>query len=248
MLNVIIIDDDRNGREFLQAMLQEYFSGRITVLATCSSVSEGIVAIHKTEPDLVFLDIEMPQASGFELIEKLGTIKFDVVFVTAYSKYALKAIKFHALDYLLKPVSPEELTKTIEWAEKRLSGHRPSYNGNELLEKFRSAFGQQSLGVPTKEGVIFLPIASIIRCEASSNYTVIYSESDKKIMVSRTLKDLEDALLAHDFIRVHKSHLINVKRIAQYYRKEGTIQLQDGSNIPLGRNCKEEFEKRMLMI
>lgn len=248
MLNIVIIDDDRNGREFLQALLDQYFPNRIAVLASCSSVSEAILAIRKTAPDLIFLDIEMPQASGFELIEKLGIINFDVVFVTAYSEYALKAIKFHALDYLLKPVNPEELKKTIEWAEKRLNGQRPSYNGYELLEKFREAMGPQSLGVPTKEGVIFLAITSIIRCEASSNYTVIYLESGKKIMVSRTLKDLENALPVHNFIRVHKSHLINVKKIAQYYRKEGSIQLQDGSNIPLGRNCKEEFEKRMLMI
>jgi two-component system LytT family response regulator len=248
MLNVVIIDDDRNGREFLQALLEQYFADRITVLATCSSVSEAILAIRKTGPDLVFLDIEMPQASGFELIEKLGTINFDVVFVTAYSQYALKAIKFHALDYLLKPVNPEELKKTIEWAEKRLSEQRPPYDGNELLEKFRVAIGSQNLGVPTNEGVIFLPITSIIRCEASSNYTIIYSESDKKMIVSRTLKDLENALLVHDFIRVHKSHLINTKRIAHYYRKESSIQLQDGHSIPLGRNYKEEFEKRVFMI
>src|SRR5688500_8685693 len=102
MLNVIIIDDDRDGREFLHALLQQYFRDRIAVLATCSSVAEGLLAIRKTEPDLIFLDIEMPQASGFELIESLDTINFAVVFVTAYSEYALKAIKFHALDYLLK--------------------------------------------------------------------------------------------------------------------------------------------------
>ena len=248
MLNVLIVDDDKNGREFLQELLLQHFPGRICVQAMCGSVTEAVSTIRQFHPDLVFLDIEMPQGSGFELMEKLEAIDFGLIFVTAYSNYALKAIKFHAFDYLLKPIDPEELKRAVIWAERNLLDKKQTYDSRELIEKIRNTLGIQNLGVPTQEGVIFLPIEHIVRCEASSNYSVIYSDDDKKILVSRTLKELEDALINHNFVRVHKSHVISLKRISHYYRKEGTIQLEDGSSIPLGRNCKAEFEKRILMV
>lgn len=248
MFKVIIVDDDKGSREVLQALLTKYFSDRVNVCAVCSSMAEGLDAVHQFHPDLVFLDIEMPSGSGFDFMEKLDKIDFQLVFVTAYSDYALKAIKFHALDYILKPVDPNELRKTITWAEERMRDRQPAYNGKDLLERFRQTIGIQNLGVPTNEGVIFVPIATIIRCEAASNYSVIHTQDGKTLTVSRTLRDLEDALSNHDFVRVHKSHLINLKMISHFYRREGIIQLQNNSNIPLGRQFKEEFEKRVLLI
>ena len=248
MLKVVIIDDELCGREMLQALLKKFFSDRVMVYTPCCSIAEGLQAVNQYNPDLVFLDIEMPGGSGFDFLKTLGTINFELVFVTGHSGYAIEAFKVHALDYLLKPVNPVELTKTIEWIEQRVNEKRPSYDSGQLIAKIKKTVEQGKIGVPTNQGVVFLDILSIIRCEASSNYSFIYSEPDKKILVSRTLKELADALTDHDFVRVHKSHLINLRKLSYYHRSDGIIQLQDGSKIPLGRNCKHEFEKSIQVI
>lgn len=247
MLNAIILDDEQSGREILRTLLTEFFHDRVTVYPPCSTVSEGLSAVSQYNPDLVFLDIEMLGESGFDFLNAIKTINFEIIFVTAHSGYAIDAFKVHALDYLLKPINHLQLKQTIEWVEKRAAQKKTSYDGGQLVTKIKKTIAGM-IGMPTNQGVIFLDISSIIRCEASSNYSIIYSEHDKKLLASRTLKDLEDALTGHDFIRVHKSHLINLRKLSEYHRTEGIIRLQDGSKIPLGRNHKQEFEKNIQLI
>lgn len=246
MFKAIIIDDEDNVREAFEATLRNYFSNNVTVCASCCSAAEGRKAVKEHRPNLIFLDIDMPGESGFDFIESIENIDFEIVFVTAYNKYAVQAFQYHALDYLLKPINPDDLRKTLDWIEQK--NERSSSTTVDQTEKLRRYLKDHHLGVSTDKGIVFLDIPSIIRCEASGNYAYVYVEADKKILVSRTLKELDDILSNHDFMRVHKSHLINLKKLSQYNRNTASIGLKDGAQIPLSRLNKEEFEKRIFVI
>lgn len=249
MLNCIIVDDERSGREMLHALLETHFSHRIRVAALCRNVSEGIEAIHAHTPDVVFLDIEMPNESGFELIEKVDDIHFSIVFVTAYSHHALDAFKVNALDYLLKPVQAEVLERTISRLEKLKAGGE-MLTQQQLLQKLLTFSQQQNqkIGLPSLNGLIFIDVDDIIRCEASDNYTIIFTESRQHV-ISRTLKDVEESLQHYNFLRVHKSHIVNLKKVAAYLKQEGgTLVLQGNAEVPVGRQAKTELERRLLTL
>jgi two-component system LytT family response regulator len=249
MLNCIIVDDERSGREMLHALLQTHFSQRIHVAALCRNVTEGIEAIHTHAPDVVFLDIEMPNESGFELIEKVDAVHFSIVFVTAYSHHAVDAFKVNALDYLLKPVQAEGLERTITRLEKLKAGGEV-LTQQQLLQKLLTFSQQQNqkVGLPSLNGLIFIDADDILRCEASDNYTIIFTENRQHV-ISRTLKDVEESLKQYNFLRVHKSHLVNLRKVTAYLKQEGgLLVLQGNAEVPVGRQAKAELERRLLTL
>ena len=248
-IKAIIVDDEHKARELLCLLVNRELSGKVEVRASCATVQDALNAIREHNPDLVFLDIEMSGESGFSLLEKLECrIDFQVIFTTAYSHYALEAFKVNALDYILKPVAPDALIKAVLKAEEKLRGKKQS-DKDILIEQFKKLYSNQRLGLSTDKGVIFIDINNIIRCEASSNYTYIYLNNTQRIIVSRTLKQLEEALQAHPFFRIHKSHLVNLKTISGYRKGvNGNITLIDGTELPVSRHIKVEFEKSLAVI
>lgn len=255
MLKAIIVDDERSGREVLKSLLEKHFSDRIEVTALCKDVDEGITALQSNSPDLVFLDIEMPGESGFELIEKINPLNASIVFVTAYNEHAIKAFQVGAVDYLVKPMQVVDLERAITRIEKiRVTGR--ILTQQELLQKLQQEIFQKlaspfpdahsKIAVSSFDGLTLLEINDITRCEASNNYTLVFT-SEKKHIISRGFKDVEVSLCSYNFLRVHKSHLVNLRKVIKY-RKEGFLMMEDCTKIPVGRFFKDELEKRLLVL
>lgn len=245
MIRAIIIDDEHYCVEVLSTLLKKYCP-EVTVSATCSSGEEGLKAIHEYQPDLVFLDVEMPRMNGFQLLESLPEINFDLVFTTSYDQYAIKAIRFSALDYLLKPIDREELQKAVNKAGKRQSG---SINQQLqlLLQKINQpATRVNKVAMPTMEGLQMINVADIISCASDSNYTILHLKDKQKLVVSRTLKEIEEILEEHSFIRVHHSYMVNLNEVTKYIRGEGGyLVMSDGSHIDVSRSRKDSVVKRL---
>lgn len=231
-MKAIIIDDEESGRETLRQLL-ERFCPEVQIIATADSPTNGIAAIQEHTPDLVFLDVEMPGGTGFTVLEAFPTLHFHVVFVTAYQHYAMKAIKFSALDYLLKPVDVQELQKAVNKAAQVQSPQNLT-----MISKPHA----DSVAVPVEDGLVFLQPADILRCESDSNYTRCFLIGGQKMLVSRTLKEFEELLSPHDFLRVHNSHLINLRCVTRYVRgKGGYAVMRDGSEIEVSPRKRDEF-------
>lgn len=242
-MKAIIIDDEKNARDVLKYILKKNFP-EIRVCETCASADEGIAAIHQYTPDIVFLDIEMPKKSGFDMLQELGQANFDVVFTTAYDKYAIKAFKFSAIDYLLKPVSQSDLKQTIERILKSKGSRNLSPAHIELLlENIRQkSTPVKRLALYTTDGVRFINPEKLVRCESSSNYTTFFFDNGEKILSSKTLKDVEEIFSPFSFYRVHNSHLINLRCVEKYNKEDGgVIVMSDGTEIILARSRKDEF-------
>ena len=243
-LTAILVDDETHCLETLQWDLEQ-FCPEIEVLETCDSPEKGMKAIQKHQPDLVFLDIEMPGMNGFELLRKLAPVHFDVIFTTAYDQFALDAIKSNALDYLLKPIDGEELTTSVQ----KVLQQRSQPITQTLLEQlFENLKGQNpsfpSVALPTMEGLEFVEIQDIVYCESSSNYTYIYAMSGDRILVSKTLKEVESMLEGNHFFRVHNSYLVHLIYVKKYVKgKGGYLVLKNGSEIPVARSRKEDLLK-----
>ena len=243
MLTAIIIDDEENGRIALKQKLKDYCP-TVRVIAEAENGLEGMEMIQQFQPQLVFLDIEMPGMDGFEMLINIPDKKFHLVFTTAYDQYAIKAIKYAAFDYLLKPIDIDELKETIERLEyapvpdvtiKKLE----TLEQNLLTKPFLN-----KIAVPTQEGLLFFDINHIIRLEAQSNYTLIYFDDQPKMMASRTLKEFEEILPADTFFRIHNSHIINLLFIKKYIRGDGgQVEMKNGDHILVSRRKKDEFLK-----
>lgn len=248
ILKTIIVEDETRGRNALKALLEPIQEAEL--IGEAGNVEDAIELIKETNPDLVLLDIEMPRQNGFDLLALLPERKFDVIFTTAYDSYAIRAIKFSAIDYLLKPIDPEELKIAIEkTAEKRKQDlHQPQLQINNLLENLKAINKQNfKLTLPTFEGSLFVPIDDIIRCESDANYTRFYIRAEQKVvMVSKTLKEYEELLTEYGFCRVHHSHLINLKFIKKYIKGEGGVVVMiDGAEVEVSRRKKEVFQKSL---
>lgn len=234
-MNAIIVDDELSGRETLEQLLKR-FCPEVTVIAMAESAEDGVKAIQQHNPDIVFLDVEMPNGTGFTLLEQFPKLTFHVIFVTAYQHYALKAIKFSALDYLLKPVDVQDLQKAVAKAKEARESNE------SIAVSAASKPHADSIAVPVEDGLIFLRPADIIRCESESNYTRCFLNSGQKLLVSRTLKEFEELLSPHDFMRVHNSHLLNLRAVAKYVRgKGGFAVLHDGTEIEVSPRKRDEF-------
>ncbi len=242
MIRSILIDDEKNSLEMMEWLLRTYCP-QVEIMALCHSAEQGIEAINQFKPDVVFLDIEMPKMNGFDMLEQFETLFFDVVFCTAYDQFAIKAFKYSALNYLLKPVDPEDLMATVERIEKRKA--LPTKEQFDLLLQTMhqpSKTTPQRIALTTNDGMIFVPTLDIIYCEAESNYTKVVLSGGKKIMVSKVLKDIDEALSGPDFCRVHSSFLINVNRIKKYVRGEGGyLIMDDDANVSISRSRRQEF-------
>jgi two-component system LytT family response regulator len=246
-IRTVIIDDESSGRLMLQALIEKYFGDQLDVCAMADSVSEGVDAIHQYAPELLFLDIEMPRESGFELFQKIDRLTFDVIFVTAFSEYAIKAFKVNALDYILKPIDIGEWRAATEKAIKKIQGGNPELAAQTLFDKLKGVSAlPQKIGLPMKEGLLFIAVENVVRCESESNYTNVYLEDGKSHLICRTLKEVQETLTGFNFFRVHRSHLINMDKIAMYLRNDGgAVVMSDQSRIPVSRTEKDDFEKRL---
>ena len=244
MLTAIIIDDESSSRSALKQKLINHCID-VTIIAECESGEDGIKSIEEKIPDIVFLDVEMPRMNGFTMLQQLHNRNFELIFITAYDHYAIKAIKFSALDYLVKPVEVEELKAAVEKAAQKRK-HSP---GNEridlLLQNLMNEKKEhQRIAIPSMEGLQFISMDDIIYLEAQSNYTLIYLKDSYKLTVSKTLKDFEELLPPAVFIRIHHSHIINRNAVEKYIKGEGgQVVMKNGITLDVARRKKEEFMK-----
>jgi|SRR5882724_3116011 len=241
MLTAVIIDDEEHCIKTLAWTLDQYCSNDIKVIGRYANPEEGLAAIETSPPDLVFLDIEMPGLSGIELLDRLGMIRFEVIFTTAYDSYAIKAIKLNALDYLLKPIDKDELVEAVN----RVKVKKQAINDAQesMKGKSQEQRGINKIALSTLAGLQFVYPDDIVRIEGESNYCNFFLKDKKKILLSKKLGDAESLLKDnHSFFRAHKSHIINLKYVDRYIRGEGgEIIMQDGTSITLSRSKKEEF-------
>lgn len=242
MITCILIDDEKNALEMMEWLLKTYCP-EVSILAMCSTGEQGLEKINELRPDVVFLDIEMPRMNGFELLEQFDKLFFDVVFCTAYDQFAIRAFKYSALNYLLKPVDPEELKETINRIRERKSTPVKEQL-NLLMQQMQqpAKATPQRIALTSGDGLIFVPTSEIVYCEAESNYTQVVLASGRKVLVSKVLKEIDEALSGPDFYRVHSSFLININRIKKFVRGDGGYLVMDNdAMINISRNRKQEF-------
>ena len=242
MLQAAIIDDEQNVIDTISIMLKELCPD-VQVVGTAGSIASAKALIEEKSPELIFLDIEMPYGTGFDLLESLPEINFDVIFVTAYNEYAIKAIRYSAVDYLLKPVQSKELISAVKKVNENREKNKSYRNYEILLENIKTALPSK-LAIPTRDGLEFIEPSNIIRVEGDRSYSNIFLTNNRKMMVSKTLGDFEELLDSNTFLRVHKSHLINLAHIRKYSRAEGGyLEMTDGSNVAISRTKREEIVK-----
>jgi two-component system LytT family response regulator len=249
MIKAIIVDDELGARESLSKMIEKNCKS-IDILAKADSMTTAYEAILKHQPDLVFLDIEMPNGNAFDLLEKFDKINFDIIFTTAYDHYAIKGIKYSAIDYILKPIDPEELVQAVHRFEEK-AGQK-----NMLDQKFKMLLSNikpenklKKVGLPDGDGLIFINLADIIRCDSDGNYTFFILTTGKKIIASRTLGEYEQMFADDNFFRVHRSHLINLQHVKKYIKGEGGyVVMSDNSQVEVSRRNKLEFLERLSLI
>ena len=242
MIRTVVIEDEEHSRHLLLQMLHERYR-QLRVVAEAGSVKEGIKAISEQKPDLVFLDIELQSETSFEILERLPEINFELVFTTAFDHYALKAIKFCAIDYLLKPIDLKELQIAVAKAEKRLNRAYLNRNLEVLVNNLKS--GSQinhKIALSTLEGLLFVNVSDIIYCESNGPYTHFILKQTGKIVTSKHLKEYENLLSGYDFFRIHKSYLINLREIQKYIRGEGgQLIMSNGAALSVSKQRKEDF-------
>jgi two-component system, LytTR family, response regulator len=245
MITATIVDDEPYSCETLATLLERYCPD-VKVLDICYSAASALKSINEQKPQLLFLDIEMPHMNGFELLEKLPDIDFELVFTTSYDQYAIKAFRFSALDYLLKPIDQDDLRKAVQKAVTS-TDHVSPQQIKVLLQKINHpSLVVNKLAIPTLEGLQMILIESIIHCEADRNYTIINIKGKQKIVASRTLKEIEELLDDYPFIRVHHSHIVNLNEVEKYVKGEGGyLMMSNGANIDVSRSRKEFLLKKL---
>jgi two-component system LytT family response regulator len=245
MITAIIVDDEPYSCESLAILLERYCPD-VKVLDICYLAVSALQLIHEQKPQLLFLDIEMPHMNGFEMLEKLPNIDFEVVFTTSYDQYAIKAFRFSALDYLLKPIDKDDLRKAVQ---KVVTNHSPASEQQIkiLLHKLaHPSFAINKIAIPTMEGLQMILVDSIISCTADRNYTVIMLKNGQKMVASRTLKELEEMLEDYSFVRVHHSYLVNLNEVEKYIKGEGGyLLMSNGTSIDVSRSRKEQLLKKL---
>jgi len=239
-MKAVIIDDENSSRQVLRDMLEKYCID-VSILGEASGCKEGVELIQEVKPELVFLDIQMPDGTGFNLLEEFESPSFDVVFVTAFDQYAIKAIKFSALDYLLKPINPQDLIKAVEKFKQKSSTGDINKRLDVLMQNLGEGKGKpKKIILSTAEGYHVVNPDDIVRCQSDSYYTNFYFVDGKRIIVSKTLKDFEEMLTDFGFVRSHKSHLVNIKYIKSFLRVDGgCIVLSDGTEVPVSRRKRD---------
>jgi two-component system LytT family response regulator len=241
-MKAIIVDDENDSRQILSKYLEKYCPD-VTVCGYGESVATGLDAIKKHNPDIVFLDIEMPYGNGFDLLEQADNHQFETVFVTAFGNYAIQALNQSASYYLLKPINIDELVKAVEKIKAERTEADYTQHARVLLNNLRNN-GQQKIMLPTLEGFEIVPVADIMYCEAADNFTRFYFEESQPLMICRTLKYFEDVLSAHGFLRIHRSYLINPAFVIRYSKgKGGYVTMKNNQELEVSANKKQEFLK-----
>ncbi|HEV7621565.1 MAG TPA: LytTR family DNA-binding domain-containing protein [Flavisolibacter sp.] len=246
MLTAILIDDEKSSLNSLKQKITDHCR-QIKIIAVCNDPAYGIEAIEEMKPDIVFLDIEMPLINGFTLLQKLNYKNFELIFVTAYDHYAIKAIRYSALDYLVKPVEIEDLKNAVNRAELKRNSQLPNNQIELLLENMvNEKLKFKRIAISTKEGLQFINIDSIIYLEASVNYTKFYLNNNIKYTVSKTMKEFQDMLPSETFIRIHNSYIINKNYVEKYIRGEGgQVILSNSAVLDVAKRKKAEFLKAL---
>jgi two-component system, LytTR family, response regulator len=248
MIRSIIVDDEKNCRDTLLDSLKHYCP-HVQVVAQCTNVSEALNVIPREKPDLVFMDVEMSDGTGFDVLEKLGTVNFDLIFVTAYDKYAVKAFKFSAIDFLLKPVVSDDLIEAIERLEKRKNIADSQLQLNLLLSNLKNLHGTiNKIAIPSSDGLNLVEVKDIIRLEADGSYTSFITAGGNYV-VSKSLKEYDELLSENNFLRIHQSHLVNLSFVKKYIRGEGGhLVMNDGTTVPVSVRKKPEVMERLSVI
>ena len=249
MIKVVIVDDEQHCIDRLTHLLVPAYNNILTVVGSATTVEEGIRSVTLLRPSLVFLDVQIYEKTGFDLLRALPDINFAVIFTTAYEKFAIQAIKFSAIDYLLKPIDEEELSiallKLIDTSVKKTASEKIDI----LLQNTQANGVHKKIIVPTVSGFELVDITNIVRCQSDINYTTIFLKDKQKFVVSKTLKDFEEMLTLYAFFRVHNSHLINLSFIKSYNKGNGGyVILTDGTEIEVSSRRKEDLLKRLACI
>jgi len=248
MIKTLIVDDEPDAVSFISSIIEEYCP-KLEIAGTANSVKEAVKIIVDKQPELVFLDVEMPHGSGFDLLLQFPEKTFDVIFITAFNHYAIQAIKFSAVDYILKPININEFIQAVTKVfEKRTQAFDRGAKYDALLENIRTT-PPTRLAIPTSDGLEFLNTRDIIRIEADRSYCWFYLTDKRKILVSRNLKEFQELLTSRNFFRPHNSHLINLEHVKKYVRHEGNSAIMaDGSQIPISRNNRDLFLAMMAKL
>jgi len=244
MINCIIIDDEAKNIKLLQNMLQLHCPS-IKILATDTSAKNGLLLIEELQPQLVLLDIEMPHLNGFDLLKKLEPVNFEVIFVTAFSNYAVEAFEHRATGYVTKPINAEKLVAAVNNASKRIEEKNINKNLFTLIEQNTRQTAPDKIPLSTSNGLVFVKLSDIMYCESSGNYTNFFLSDGKKIMVSRQLGEYEKLLSETSFFRIHDKYIIQLSYIKEYLKGSGgSIVLENGQEIPVATRRKDEFLAR----
>ena len=246
MIRAIIIEDEPASRELLTILLERH-KADITVIEACSNPTDGIISIAEHQPDLIFLDIQMPKMNGFDMLKKISNINFEVIFTTAYDQYAINAIRTSALDYLLKPVDDQDLKAAIEKCKERMVEKKTKLRFETLFNNLQNRNPlDKTIALSGLDGISFVKMSDILRVEANGRYTKFHLVNKETIVVSKTLGDFEEILSANQFFRIHDSSIINLNHVKKYIRGDGgTVLLSDNTELDVARRRKEDFIKLM---
>jgi len=245
-MRVIIVDDEITSSQVLEKLIQQHLPD-LEVIAVCNTASDAVLRLNTLNPDLVFMDIELPGMTGFDILERVPSIRFEIIFTTAHSQFGIRAIQFSAIDYLLKPINTDELSEAVACARLHRTQHEPFEKIKILLENIQLHSGNHPfnrIAFPTGDGLKLVHTTDIVHCVSSSNYTTIHLKNGSKILVSKTLKEIENVLSSQIFCRVHNSHLVNVQCIAKLQKGEVySVLLSDHSEVEVSRRKKDELLK-----
>ena len=241
MIRCVIVEDEEIARKVLKSLLAQYCQD-VMVCAEADDVASGKTMIEMFRPDLVFLDIEMPGGSGFKLLNSIENIDFEVVFITAYEQFAIKAIRHDALDYILKPIDPKELVAAVEKVKEAKYKKTLKKQYDNLLKNLDpEQLVVRKISISTTDKIHLIDVDDIIRCESDNYYTKIFFKDGNKLLVSKTLKEMDQKLEEYDFVRTHKSHLVNMRCIKNFIKDEMMVVMTDGTKVPVSKRKKERI-------
>ncbi|AEE52135.1 LytR/AlgR family response regulator transcription factor [Haliscomenobacter hydrossis] len=240
MIRTILIDDEAHNHRELIRVLSETCP-QVNILGEAMNIAEGRMLYQHHAPELIFLDIEMPGGNGFQFLESIQPVRAEVIFVTAYDKYAIQAIKFAALDYLLKPVNPTELKIAVEKAEQKIQARWGNQQLQALLDNLRNPQQQPKIALPSNDRVDFVEPGQIVRCQSDNTYTYVFLVDGSKMLISKTLREFTAMLAEYGFLRTHQSHLVNRKYVRSLLKRDGDVLLlTDGTEVPVSLRQKGE--------
>lgn len=244
-VRAVLIDDELNNIDNLQSLLHTHCP-EVHIAGTATNAEQGRQVILQQQPDIVFLDIQMPGKNGFELLQSLPEYGFEVIFVTAHNQYGIQAVKFAAIDYLLKPIHPKELQLAVNRVLEKLRHKQQNLQLENLIHHLQSQKTEHRIALASQKETRFVPVASIIRCESSNTYTTFYLSNKEKIIASRPMAEYEELLTGYGFVRCHQSHLVNKKFISSWRKEDGGYLLMDnGDQVPVSRAKKKEVEQAL---